>query len=72
MFRYSIAYSVLQKLSQQGCRVLFATHYHMLTEEFKGNKEVALKHMAVLIDKKYELSLSGFLTCSLVRLILMT
>ena len=28
------------------CRSLFATHYHQLSDDFKDNPAVALKHMA--------------------------
>ncbi|KAK9867213.1 hypothetical protein WJX84_002119, partial [Apatococcus fuscideae] len=38
---YAIAHAVLKHLSsQQDCRQLFATHYHPLTAEFKGNSRV--------------------------------
>lgn len=47
---YSIAFSVMTKLTAMKCNVLFATHYHLLTEDFYYHPQVALKHMAVRID----------------------
>ena len=32
------------------CRSLFATHYHQLSDEYKDNPDVALKHMACHIQ----------------------
>ncbi|PRP78970.1 DNA mismatch repair protein msh6 [Planoprotostelium fungivorum] len=43
---YSIAYSVLSHFSAvSSLRLLFATHYHLLTEEFKSQKNVAMYQM---------------------------
>lgn len=42
---YSIAYAVIKKLNQMGCRTLFSTHYHMLTEEFSNDRDISLCHM---------------------------
>jgi len=42
---YSIAYAVLSKLCDMGCRTLFSTHYHKLNEEFAEDARVALGHM---------------------------
>lgn len=48
---YSIAYAVLEHLSRKvGCRTLFSTHYHMLTDEVVRNPHIALKHMSCHID----------------------
>ncbi len=48
---YSLAYAVLQYISAMiGCRTLFSTHYHMLTDEFKDNAAVALHHMKCITD----------------------
>jgi len=50
---YAIAYAVLNYLANKiGCRVLFSTHYHMLTEEFENTKTVSLNHMACYVDEK--------------------
>jgi DNA mismatch repair protein MSH6 len=48
---YSLAYAVLKFISEMiGCRTLFSTHYHMLTDEFKDNAAVALHHMKCITD----------------------
>jgi len=51
---YAIAFGVLDDLSLRNCRVLFSTHYHMLTEEYKDNPLVSLCHMDALVDEKSE------------------
>jgi DNA mismatch repair protein MSH6 len=38
---YAIAHSVLDWIARLGCRCLFATHYHMLTNEFAEHPSVA-------------------------------
>lgn len=44
---YSIAHAVLQYVTKTiNCRCLFATHYHMLIDEFKDYPGVACYHMA--------------------------
>lgn len=44
---YSIAHAVLKYLVNKiNCRTLFSTHYHMLLDEFKGEKGVQTYHMA--------------------------
>lgn len=44
---YSIAHAVLKHISQEvKCRCLFATHYHMLIDEFKNYPGVSCYHMA--------------------------
>ncbi|EPS64990.1 hypothetical protein M569_09788, partial [Genlisea aurea] len=44
---YAIAYAVLRHLVESvNCRLLFATHYHSLTEEFASHPRVKLQHMA--------------------------
>jgi DNA mismatch repair protein MSH6 len=44
---YSIAHAVFNHLVKQTkCRVLFATHYHMLLDDFRGVKNVASYYMA--------------------------
>jgi hypothetical protein len=51
--RYGIAYGVLDDLSRRlKCRSLFSTHYHLLTKEFEGNREIALYHMGCLANKE--------------------
>eukprot|EP01127_Copromyxa_protea_P019622 TRINITY_DN6415_c0_g1_i2.p1 TRINITY_DN6415_c0_g1~~TRINITY_DN6415_c0_g1_i2.p1 ORF type:complete len:626 (+),score=111.18 TRINITY_DN6415_c0_g1_i2:317-2194(+) len=43
---YAIAYAVLTKLRDLGCRTLFSTHYHKLNDEFQNDPLVSLGHMA--------------------------
>ena len=51
----SLAYSVLNYLiSKMKCRTFFATHYHVLLEEFKDNKDIAFYHMASKVDEAAE------------------
>jgi len=49
---YAIAFAVLDELALRNCRVLFSTHYHMLTEEFQENPLIALYHMDALVDEE--------------------
>jgi len=51
---YSIAYAVLDELALRNCRVLFSTHYHMLTDEFETNELIGLYHMDALVDEESE------------------
>ena len=56
----AIAYSILcYILENMKCRTLFATHYHMLLEEFRNHPNVAFYHMAchVIIRDQYYLLL---------------
>ena len=47
----ALASSVLAHLTETiGCRCLFATHYHALTTEFRGHPNIALFHMACMVD----------------------
>eukprot|EP00455_Lapot_gusevi_P054627 TRINITY_DN8791_c0_g1_i2.p1 TRINITY_DN8791_c0_g1~~TRINITY_DN8791_c0_g1_i2.p1 ORF type:complete len:765 (-),score=191.26 TRINITY_DN8791_c0_g1_i2:96-2075(-) len=47
----AIAHAVISHLSKQlGCRCLFSTHYHMLTEDFAHDPSIAQYHMAASID----------------------
>eukprot|EP01134_Creolimax_fragrantissima_P008209 CFRG8209T1 len=49
---YAIAYAVLRHLiSRVGCRAMFATHYHMLCEEFRRDRRVINMHMSCLVDE---------------------
>eukprot|EP00744_Colponema_vietnamica_P022287 GILI01031999.1.p1 GENE.GILI01031999.1~~GILI01031999.1.p1 ORF type:complete len:855 (+),score=230.63 GILI01031999.1:192-2567(+) len=49
----AIAYAVLQHLAHEiKCRCLFATHYHMLCEEFGADPTVANFHMACQVDEE--------------------
>ncbi|KNC79982.1 hypothetical protein SARC_07637 [Sphaeroforma arctica JP610] len=49
---YAIAFAVLKHLiNDVGCRAMFATHYHMLCEEFKRERSVANMHMSCLVDE---------------------
>ncbi|KAG0227605.1 DNA mismatch repair protein msh6 [Actinomortierella wolfii] len=51
---YAIAYSVLHELSTRtGCLGLFSTHYGLLTDEFRRDPNVALKHMACQVDQEH-------------------
>ena len=50
---YSIANSVLKYLVRRiKCRTLFATHYHMLIDDFRLFKHVACYHMACKEDSR--------------------
>jgi DNA mismatch repair protein MSH6 len=49
---------VLDDLSRRlRCRSLFSTHYHLLTKEFEGNRQIALYHMGCLANKETYVSL---------------
>ena len=50
----AIAHSVLEEVARGlGCRCLFATHYHLLVDEFAHHSEViAPFHMAALVDEE--------------------
>ena len=51
----SIAYSVLRFILENlKCRTLFATHYHVLLDEFRDYPDVSFYHMACKIDNKTE------------------
>jgi len=51
----SIAYSVLKHiLTDLKCRTLFATHYHVLLDEFRDSPDVSYYHMASKIDHENE------------------
>lgn len=51
----AIAYSVIREISTNlRCCCLFSTHYHTLTRDFMGVKEVRLAHMACKIDSETE------------------
>ena len=46
---YAIAKSVLRYLTDNiKCRCLFATHYHMLLDDFRGANGISSYHMACL------------------------
>ncbi len=46
---YAIAKSVLRYLTSDiKCRGLFATHYHMLLDDFRGVEGVSSYHMACI------------------------
>lgn len=48
---------VLRHLIEKvNCRLLFATHYHLLTKEFGTHPRVALQHMATSLIPKSEMS----------------
>lgn len=48
---YAIAHAVLCDLTRRvRCRTLFATHYHLLTESFAADPDVALYQMAIRAD----------------------
>lgn len=49
----AIAYSIVKYLVQNACcRTLFATHYHVLLDEFAHYPEIQFKHMACHVDEK--------------------
>jgi len=49
----AIAYAVTDHLvAKIKCKCLFATHYHLLTEEFKANPNVGLFHMGCFVEKE--------------------
>lgn len=51
----SIAYSVLKYiLDNLKCRILFATHYHVLLDEFRDFPDVSFYHMDSKIDYNTE------------------
>ena len=53
---YAIAHAVLKHISSKvDCRLLFATHYHPLTEEFGSNPRIRLGHMAAFVGSPGEL-----------------
>jgi len=48
----AIAHATLTHLVDKiGCRALFATHYHSLTDDFKFNPKVSLQHMACQVHE---------------------
>ncbi|KAL2479725.1 DNA mismatch repair protein MSH7 [Abeliophyllum distichum] len=54
---YAIAYAVLRHLIEKvNCRLLFATHYHLLTKEFGTHPRVTMQHMATYLKPKSEMS----------------
>lgn len=49
---YAIAHAVLNHLANvTRCRCLFATHYHLLTDEFEGHEGVGNYNMACVVDE---------------------
>jgi len=50
----AIASAVLRQLLRTGCRCLFSTHYHSLVEEFQGQPQVWLGHMACMVENECE------------------
>jgi DNA mismatch repair ATPase MutS len=55
---YSIAYAVLKHFADNlPCRILFATHYHLLTEEFKDHKKIGMYQMEIFSDNGFFLYL---------------
>uniref|UniRef100_A0AAR5Q4R4 DNA mismatch repair protein n=1 Tax=Dendroctonus ponderosae TaxID=77166 RepID=A0AAR5Q4R4_DENPD len=46
----AIATAYVKKLMDMKCRTLFSTHYHTLVDNFVGNPEVQLGHMACLVE----------------------
>lgn len=51
----ALAYSVLKYLVENiRCRTIFATHYHMLNEEFRMYPEIEYYHMDAIIDEENE------------------
>ena len=51
----AIAYAVLNHILQDlKCRTLFATHYHVLLDEFREASDVSFYHMSSKIDGEHE------------------
>lgn len=51
----ALAYSVLKYILENlKCRTIFATHYHVLIEEFRMYKEITFYHMAANVDPDKE------------------
>ena len=49
---YAIAYAVLKQLVDSvKCRTMFATHCHMLCDEFDNSPTVSLNHMSCVVDE---------------------
>jgi DNA mismatch repair protein MSH6 len=49
----AIACSVVKELTENvKCRTLFSTHYHSLVEEFAGNPNIGLGHMACMVENE--------------------
>jgi DNA mismatch repair protein MSH6 len=42
---------VTQVVDKIQCRGIFATHYHVLADDFAGNSGVSVKHMACDVDR---------------------
>ncbi len=50
---YSIAYATLKYIAEKiSCRVMFSTHYHKLTQDFKDDPRVLLTHMDCFVDEE--------------------
>lgn len=50
---YAIAHAVLKHLAEVvRCRCMFATHYHLLTDEFERHLEVGNYNMACVVDEE--------------------
>lgn len=49
----AIAHAVVEHLvSQIGCRTLFATHYHMLVQDWEMDPRIQLGHMDCMVQSK--------------------
>eukprot|EP00055_Hartaetosiga_balthica_P004931 m.13709 g.13709 ORF g.13709 m.13709 type:complete len:1251 (+) comp4189_c0_seq1:110-3862(+) len=49
---FSIAYAVINHIAEKiGCRCMFATHYHLLTDEMKRKSNVSNFNMACVVDE---------------------
>ncbi len=49
---YAIAHAVFAHVAEAiCCRTLFATHYHLLTEEYAQHPAVTLRHMSCHADE---------------------
>ena len=46
----AIAHAVVSHLANVGCRVMFATHYHLLVSEWALSSKVLMYHMACLVE----------------------
>jgi len=46
----AIAYAVVDDLARRRCRTLFSTHYHSLVHDLAAHPQVALGHMACMVE----------------------
>lgn len=57
----SIAYGVAKHLAQKvGCRTMFSTHYHTITQDFVGDETMAMYRMGALVQGDHVTFLYNF------------